>query len=107
MSMVHIATTAGTAVALQCLDLATTDHFNSHTPAFHGLSDNRLKASKYFQSISLTEERRVCVDVVCNSCLNSLETDSCSVMEKKLGVAFVIAWMSLADILVKEDTLQT
>lgn len=39
----------------------------------------------------------------CNTCLNSLENDSWSVMEKKLGVALDIAWMSLANTLVKED----
>lgn len=45
--------------------------------------------------------------MVCNSCLNSLENDSWSVIEKKVSVALVIAWMSLANTLVKEDILQT
>lgn len=60
-----IATTAGTAEISSAS--ATTDHFGSHTLTFHGLSDNRLKTGKYFWSISLTMERRVCVHVFCNS----------------------------------------
>lgn len=41
-----------------------------------GFLIHRVRATKYFQRIPVTEERRVCVHVCCVSCLNSLESSA-------------------------------